>query len=180
MEWIYNPEETWFTADPHFWHQNVIKYCKRPFKNQKHMNAEIIKNYQQVGESHTLIILGDLTMVNDSNRIEHLIRQIPGNKILVVGNHDRLKPKAYVNIGFESVHSSLIMYNRKNPDKDILCVHDPALAVVWPRDKYVFHGHVHELWKIQRNLINVAVDVWDFKPVLFSTLLQLIGEEDAK
>ena len=30
--------------------------------------------------------------------------------------------------------------------------------------KYIC-GHIHNRWKIYRNIINVSVDAWDYKPV---------------
>ena len=33
-------------------------------------------------------------------------------------------------------------------------------------DKYFsIVGHIHGLWKIKRNMVNVGVDAWHFKPV---------------
>ena len=37
-------------SDPHFWHQNIIKYENRPFDNTEQMNKTIIKNWNKVVE----------------------------------------------------------------------------------------------------------------------------------
>ncbi len=34
----------WYTADPHFGHENILKFCKRPFKNTDEMDNAIIRN----------------------------------------------------------------------------------------------------------------------------------------
>ena len=26
-------------------------------------------------------------------------------------------------------------------------------------------GHIHSLWKVQRNMVNVSTDIWNFSPV---------------
>ena len=31
---------TFWTADTHFFHRNIIKYCDRPFKDEDEMNKE--------------------------------------------------------------------------------------------------------------------------------------------
>ena len=33
----------WFTSDHHFGHENIIKYCDRPFNSVGHMNAAMIE-----------------------------------------------------------------------------------------------------------------------------------------
>ena len=38
----------YFSADQHFSHANIIKYCKRPFNNAQHMNETLIKNWNSV------------------------------------------------------------------------------------------------------------------------------------
>lgn len=31
--------------------------------------------------------------------------------------------------------------------------------------RWQIHGHVHEKWRVRDRMINVGVDVWDFRPV---------------
>lgn len=40
--------------------------------------------------------------------------------------------------------------------------------------KWLLCGHVHNSWKIKNTMINVGVDVWDYKPVSLEEILQLI------
>lgn len=37
----------WFTSDLHFGHDNIIKYCHRPFANAVEMNRTIINNINE-------------------------------------------------------------------------------------------------------------------------------------
>ena len=35
---------------------------------------------------------------------------------------------------------------------------------------WLLHGHVHERWRWHRRMINVGVDVWDYRPVAEAAL----------
>ena len=37
-----------FTADEHYGHTNIIKYCDRPFASVEEMDAEIIKRHNDL------------------------------------------------------------------------------------------------------------------------------------
>ena len=54
-------------------------------------------------------------------------------------------------------------------------VHDPAESQV-RRDRVFLVGHVHDLFKICKNAINVGVDVWDYRPVSLADLLDMSRE----
>ena len=62
--------------------------------------------------------------------------------------------------------------------KDIFLVHKPEDFN--HKCSVNFVGHVHEKWKVMKKnnvlLINVGVDVWDFRPVSFQKLYNLIQE----
>lgn len=52
--------DTFFTSDLHLGHDNVIKYCNRPFKDGNHMNNSLIRNWNQRVKKDDLIYhLGD-------------------------------------------------------------------------------------------------------------------------
>ncbi len=157
----------YFTSDQHFGHENIIKYCGRDtFKNSHQMDKTIIDNYNSVvTPNDTCYILGDFTMTANLDVIESLSRRLNGNKVLILGNHDRLKPFTYVDIGFSSVHTSLKV--RLTNGEEVICIHDPAAACgVAVQNKWLV-GHVHNLFKsLDRGRVtNVGVDVFGFLPV---------------
>jgi calcineurin-like phosphoesterase family protein len=115
-------------------------------------------------------ILGDLTLEKDKEPIRRLLDKLNGKKHLILGNHDYLNPHVYVDIGFHSVHTSLEIEVNGYP----LClVHDPALSQL-DRTKYFLCGHIHDLFKKQKNCINVGVDVWDYYPVSIHQIEEIL------
>lgn len=152
----------YFTADLHLGHENIIGYVGRPFSNAKEMDAVIRKNFAAIlTDADTLYVLGDVaTWYNyDIGQMEKVLRKIPGRKILILGNHDHWTPQDYVERGFESVHTYL--YHER---LGVHLTHDPAVAT-GPGIMLWLCGHVHMVFKEVRNVLNVGVDVWDFKPV---------------
>ena len=58
----------YFTADIHFYHENIINHTKRPFKNADEMNRKIIDNWNNIVKANDEVyILGDVTMKGASN-----------------------------------------------------------------------------------------------------------------
>lgn len=150
----------WFTADQHFGHHNIIKYCKRPFQNVNEMNKVIIERYNQVvSDNDTVYFLGDVALHDKDEyiKIRRCIRQLKGEKHLILGNHDKLKPFTYLKIGFESVHTQLEL-------NTLLLVHDPANAYKRPNKLHIT-GHVHNLWVVQNNCYNVGLELHNYYPV---------------
>lgn len=79
----------WFTADPHYWHTNIIKYCSRPFRYTDEMNEQLIKNHNAVvGENDEVYFGGDFAWASKGKIIELLCR-LNGKKFMIIGNHDR-------------------------------------------------------------------------------------------
>lgn len=154
----------WFTADQHFGHENIIAYTQRPFKDIQHHDETLIKNFNDlVNDNDTCYHLGDVSLNRGKNidKIENKIRRLNGKNILIYGNHEYLQPMDYIDIGFESAHTSLYL-----EDLDLHLIHDPAVANLLP-NKVWLCGHVHNLFKDVKNVINVGVDVWDYKPVSY-------------
>lgn len=164
----------YLTADQHFFHKNIIRFCERPFKNTHYMHKTIIANYRAVvREEDEVYFLGDFTMEGPSNilRIEKIMEDLPGTKHLILGNHDKLKPFSYHEIGFSSVHTALKVTFE---GEDFFMAHDPAWAQI-KNTKWIC-GHIHNHWRSQRTdtntvIVNVGVDVWDFSPVSLEQIL---------
>ena len=77
----------YFTADTHFSHANIIKYCNRPFSSVEEMNYTLINNWNSVVRSSKDIIycLGDFSFKPQEIYKERLNGEI----IFLRGDHDK-------------------------------------------------------------------------------------------
>jgi calcineurin-like phosphoesterase family protein len=78
---------TFFTSDTHFGHENIIKYCKRPFANAKEMDKVLVQNWNKVvGPDDLVYHLGDFAV--GGGPAGPYLDQLNGKIILIHGNHD--------------------------------------------------------------------------------------------
>jgi len=157
----------YFTSDWHFFHKNVIEYCKRPFKSEKHMRQCLINNYNEVvRKEDTCFVIGDAAMLGTSQweRLGSVVKLLNGTKHLIFGNHDDFKWDRYLDIGFTTVHSALWL---QEGDKHVVMAHDPSVYCTLKPDTILLCGHIHNLFKSipDKLVVNVGVDMWDFKPI---------------
>ena len=82
----------YFTSDTHYGHQNIIRYCDRPYADVDHMNVDLVNRAAEMFEvGDELWHLGDVALGTLDNTLAHLAR-IPVEVTLVAGNHDRCHP----------------------------------------------------------------------------------------
>ena len=166
-----------WTADWHFFHKNIIKYCDRPFKQEKHMRNAFINNFNEtVGKGDTTFVLGDVAMLGGSQweRLRGVIQKLNGTKHLIYGNHDEFRWQRYVDVGFTTVHSALWL---KEDGLNLVMAHDSAIFCTLDPGVVFLHGHIHTLYKSipDQRVVNVGVDVWDYKPINIKQIREELG-----
>ena len=63
----FNKNNTYFTSDCHYGHENIIKHCNRPFTDVEHMNTVLIDNHNRVVRPNDNVInLGDFAFRGNS------------------------------------------------------------------------------------------------------------------
>ena len=187
----------YFTSDLHFQHENVIKYCNRPFANADEMGKALIANWNSVVKPEdTVYVLGDFSLAQSA--VPTFTPILNGTKYLVPGNHDfchsyhkkSRNPEARANWvkkytdwgwivlpeqttleieGVTTVNMCHHPYELKEPGDD--------KYLNWrPKDdgRWLLCGHVHHNWKFGERVINVGTDVWDFKPVSIEVIKEHI------
>ena len=85
----------YFISDTHFNHNNIIKYCNRPFKSINEMNQTIINNWNKTVKADDEIYhLGDLVL-GKKEEMYNTVSNLNGKKYLIRGNHDKLSISIY-------------------------------------------------------------------------------------
>ena len=177
----------WFTADTHFGHANVIRYCERPFSSLQEMDDTLIRNWNQVVHPEdTVYHLGDFTLAG-TEEAHHYFSQLNGTISIIPGGHDKrwLHKWEYVPGLGQSVailpplHTiRLSISGLEQPQLIVLCHYSMR---VWDRSHYGswhLYGHSHGNLPPLKNSLDVGVDCWDYRPVSAQIISQTIrGQE---
>ncbi|NUB11294.1 hypothetical protein GAY28_00415, partial [Azospirillum brasilense] len=80
---------TFFTAETHFGHAKIIRFCKRPFTSRDEMDEALIAAWNGVvSPEDDVWHLGDLAMHTHPRRLREIFDRLNGRKHLITGNHD--------------------------------------------------------------------------------------------
>lgn len=190
--------KVWFTSDHHFGHRNIIRLCGRPFRDIHHMHETMVENWNNVVSQRDLVIVvGDFSL--STKDMEAWTHRLNGRKCLVAGNHDVVHSchrhaaekqqntlDKYRIAGWEIITEEMMLetqygdfYIRHLPylfagDVDIRY---RELRTVEPH--HLICGHVHTAWTTKRHpngyvMINVGVDVTNFKPISIDDIAALL------
>ena len=166
--------KVYFTSDTHYFHENIIKYCNRPFGCVDEMNDHLISKWNSViGPDDIAIHVGDLSagLKNNGEKLREIINSLNGIKILIAGNHDHKDLSWYEESGF---HRTARFMNAGG----VLLVHYPleeALLRGLDLDRvgtinHVIHGHIHNpMVPNFKDHYNVAAERHNFTPVNLET-----------
>lgn len=158
-----------FTADLHLGHQNIIKYCNRPFRDADHMNTALIRNWNsRVKHGDTVFHLGDFCCYGAERGVpgtkiksDSWIEQLCGNIIHIRGNHDANNTvKCALEYATVQFSNTLWFMSHRPPWQ---------LPVPPPEADVYLCGHDHEKWRTENwnghLVINVGVDANKFIPL---------------
>ena len=186
MNFNFKGENLYFTADSHFNHANIIKFCNRPFNNVEQMNETLIDNWNQVvGKDDIVFHLGDFCLGGAAEWTK-LLDRLNGKIYLILGNHDLKNFRQGFIQRFE--HVALQMFIMVDKRKMYLC-HYPFLCFEGGyKDVWQLFGHVHtrknntgidaeRLQYLYPTQYDVGVDNNDFKPVSFEKVKVIIDRQ---
>jgi len=99
----------WFTADTHFGHRNIIKYCSRPFKDVDEMDNEMIKRWNAcVQPNDTIYHLGDFCL--KKRLVTNYLTLLHGKIIRLRGSHDEGDLPYMIELSMPEAHVTLCHY----------------------------------------------------------------------
>lgn len=183
-------QNLYFTSDLHFGHRNVIRFCSRPFENEKDMESGLIANWNTtVGPKDIIFSLGDFSWFTGRHQVKKLVEQLQGEKYFIPGNH--CKEGMYELVNDSQFHecSDIVHLFVRGTEGDprfaeakvfelVLC-HYPLAC--WSHSDhpncYQFFGHIHsqadtaltefglELPIKTGKQMDVGTDRWDYKPI---------------
>jgi len=159
-------KKVWLITDTHFFHKNIAKLCGRP---DDHTEL-ILKNWREsVNDNDITIHMGDVIFGLEGG-LKDMLDSVPGEKILIRGNHDKRKPDWYMRNGFIICLESLVY-------KGVLITHTPAQRLQNGCTLNV-HGHYHnndkEFWEYPTHHFNrlYAIENTNYMPVLFDEFVK--------
>ena len=191
QSYIFNDgSRVWFTSDTHFSHDNIIKFCKRPYDDIYTMNEDIIGKWNSlIDEDDTVFHLGDFSYGGSKEWVEVLSR-LHGHIHLILGNHDIKNIRQNYHKYFESISSQQLI---EVEGQKIYLNHYPFLtyAGIYRREEdtiWQLFGHMHssnnssgmDSGRLQHLLptqYDVGVDNNNFKPVNYNEIKNIIRKQ---
>lgn len=172
--------KSYFSADFHLLHQNIIKYDNRPFKSIQLMDTAIIGNCMDLFRTgDEFYFLGDFALGNIQN-IESYIQTLASSGVkmfFIKGNHDKNEMiKLYNKYGTYLGEQKKVRVN----GQDIVLNH--YRMDVWDKSHHGtwhLHGHSHHSLPERRNSRCIDVGIngkgYNYKPLEFEQVADYIS-----
>jgi calcineurin-like phosphoesterase family protein len=173
---------SWFTADPHFGHANIIKYCGRPFESKEEHDEILIQNWNScVKKADTIYLLGDFGFGSPTWLNDKIANRLRGRICLILGNHDKSVRKEPLCRRFEFIKDvHMLTTQSKGKIQQFWLSHYAHLS--WPQAHYgVIHLFAHSHGKLTGvgKSMDVGVDTNNFFPYHIDTILELMEQKEA-
>jgi len=166
---------TWLYSDPHFGHQNILKFDTykgdklRPLWDDidKHDNDLITWYNELVNDEDRVYILGDIAM--NRKGLDKSLPFLKGRKVLVKGNHDEDK-LSYYGKYFEDIRGVV-------SKQGFVLSHVPLHPDSLERWGLNIHGHLHNnVVKLSSGEVDnryrcVCVEQTNWRPILLEKVL---------
>jgi calcineurin-like phosphoesterase family protein len=188
----FDKDKLFFTSDTHFYHNNIIKYCNRPFTSVRDMNKVLVDNWNAIVPVDAHIFhLGDVSLTANPKELNDLLHSLNGTKHLVIGNHEKdALSKSYIKEHWTTINDIAEIYVKDEEitygEQHLVMCHYPFYSGSWNgghRGSWNLYGHVHGglsnkgIIKTHPAQLDVGVDSHGFKPVSYQKVKELITKQ---
>lgn len=154
-----------FTADEHYLHKNIIKYCNRPFKSVEEMNEVLISNHNSKVKNGDLVIHDGDFCLGSREQAQDIIRRLNGKHVFLIGDHDKwLGKRKQWDIQFYQIGQNQL----------IVCHY---CLRTWPRSHYnSWHLFAHSHGRLEPigKSWDIGVDNNDFYPLSENEIVEIM------
>ncbi len=169
-----------FWSDLHINHTNIIKYASRPFETVDHMNQVMLGNYWNAVTDKDVVVFGGDVAFGDLEVAKELLRNLPGKKVLVLGNHDFDKNQCiFRDYKIFDITTMAFSFQKKIEDLNfnVLVTHYPIAPDALPINTINIHGHIHQHLPNEKN-INMSVEHTNFSPIVMDELIMSVVQKN--
>ena len=173
------------SSDFHLFHERILEYDKRPFKDLGHMHQTLQNNFSTLTEADHLFFLGDLAFTKNTDEVIQWLSALQCKIYWIKGNHDYLliKDKKLTN-KFVWIKNLEEIYVNTPDGKQLITLCHYAMKV-WNkshRGSWQLFGHSHHSLKDDVNSLSLDVGCngWGYKPVSFNDIKQKMNLKEWK
>lgn len=174
--WENTPEDILVWSDLHIGHENIIRYTKRPYISLADMDEKLLTAAKQNILPHQWVLfVGDVAIWKDHDYIASWLKECPGRKALILGNHDVHGPERprrieqWQDLGFEAVSDCLVI-PQAHGVPTLWTTHYPLPADKIPENSLNLHGHTHQLI-LSGPLVSACVELIGYQPIPLKKLI---------
>lgn len=163
-------------SDHHFYHENIIEDCERPFSSVDEMNTEMRDRWRNVvSEDDVVYYGGDVAMADGETAID-VIESLPGSVLYILGNHDEdIDPE---DAPFPVVEHAILQHDGYR----FFYTHRPEnVPDEWT--EWVLHGHHHNNFPIEhpfihydKHQVHVSAELIEYTPISLASITSILDE----
>jgi calcineurin-like phosphoesterase family protein len=163
--------QRWVIADLHLDHKNILILAKRPFSSLEEMQDELIRRWNSVVSKDDIVyVLGDYMLSKHKDFLKEKTALLNGRKVLIMGNHDNMKPVDYIEGGFLQATRKPILVEPR-----VILMHEPPEEKNIVDGMFYIFGHVHDKMcpaDEHKNCKCVSVERINYTPINLDILIQ--------
>jgi calcineurin-like phosphoesterase family protein len=175
--------DLFFTSDEHYGHTNIIKFCKRPFKDiWEHINESIKRHNAVVPVGARVYHNGDMFWRTLPLKTAlDILYALNGQHYFIWGNHDELIEKnAVLRKSFVWTKDIAQVYHPKLDKGLVLCHYSMNVWRNSHRGAYHLYGHTHGQLKEPNTLsFDCGQDAQNFTPVSIEQVIERMERKKA-